>query len=326
MDRYIRELGEKILNGSGVTREEAMRISGVKGRAIYDLLYWANEIRHHFVGDEVNCCALVSAKQGRCPEDCRFCAQSVRFETSVEEYPLMAGEALKGAASNASAIRAGSLGVVTSGRELSGVEVQRLCEGMKGLNGPDGVHLHASPGLLSLENARRLRESGLRRINHNLETSERFFPELCTTHSYADRLRTIKTAREAGLEVCSGGIFGVGETPDDRVDLALALMGLDVDTVPLNFLHPIPGTPLADAEALAPMEILKIIALFRFILPTKEIKIAGGRERCLGDLQGWIFYAGANSIIIGGYLSTKGRSPEEDLRMITDLGLLRAKT
>ena len=174
---------------------------------------------------------------------------------------------------------------------------------------------------MSPQNARQLKNSGVRRINHNLETSERFFPKLCTTHSYSDRIRTIKEAKEAGLEVCSGGIFGVGESPEDRVDLAFTLRELDVDTIPLNFLHPIPGTPLANADPLAPREILGIIALFRFILPTKEIKVAGGREKNLGDLQSWIFYAGANSIIVGGYLSTNGRTPEEDFRMISDLGL-----
>ena len=321
MDCYIKTLGEKVLSGSDVTREEALFISGLRGNAIHDLLYWANKIRQRFLGSDISCCALVSAKQGRCPEDCSFCAQSVRFNTSVDEYPLTDREGLVEAVKGASELCAGSLGIVTSGRELSDEEVDRLCEGTRGVNGTNGLHLHASLGLLSPQNARQLKNSGVRRINHNLETSERFFPKLCTTHSYSDRIRTIKEAKEAGLEVCSGGIFGVGESPEDRVYLAFTLKELDVDTIPLNFLHPIPGTPLANADPLAPREILGIIALFRFILPTKEIKVAGGREKNLGDLQSWIFYAGANSIIVGGYLSTNGRTPEEDFRMISDLGL-----
>ena len=322
VDNHIRVLGEKILDGYEVTRDEAAYICGLnKTDAIYDLLYWANKIRHKFLGDEISCCALVSVKQGRCAEDCGFCAQSARFDTAVEGFGLMGGEGLASAISGAAEPAAGSLGIVTSGRELSDDEVARLCEGVGGVNGTDGIHLHASPGLLSPQNARRLKASGIRRINHNLETSQRFFPRLCTTHSYSDRLRTIRTAREAGLEVCSGGIFGAGESPDDWLDLAFTLRELDVDTVPLNFLHPIPGTPLGGARALAPMEILKIIALYRFVLPAKEIKLAGGRERNLGDLQSWIFYAGASSIIIGGYLSTRGRPPEEDIRMISNLGL-----
>lgn len=321
MDRYIKALGEKVLDGCGVTREEALFIGCLRGDAVYDLLYWANRIRQRFLGNDIHCCALVSAKQGRCPEDCRFCAQSARFNTAVEEFSLMARGGLEGAVRSAPESGAGSLGIVTSGRELSGDELDRLCEEVRGVNGANGVHVHASLGLLSPQGARKLKESGVRRINHNLETSEKFFPRLCTTHSYNDRMRTIMAAREAGLEVCSGGIFGAGESPEDRVDLAFALKEMDVDTVPLNFLHPIPGTPLADAAPLAPRDILGIIALFRFILPTKEIKVAGGREKNLGDLQSWIFYAGASGIIIGGYLSTKGRTPQEDLRMISALGL-----
>ena len=328
MDRRLTSLGEKVLGGSDITGDEASFICGLQGDDVYDLFYWANKIRHKFLGDEVSCCSLVSAKQGKCSEDCSFCAQSVRFDTAVEEFPLIGEDALKGALGNTSKAGAGSLGIVTSGRELSDEEVERLCAGVSRINGANGangakngVHVHGSLGLLSAKTARRLKESGVRRINHNLETSENFFPRLCTSHSYGDRVRTIRLAREAGLEVCSGGIFGVGEMPEDRVDLAFTLKELDVDTVPLNFLNPIPGTPLADVEPLNPIEILRIIALFRFIMPAKEIKVAGGREKNLGDMQSWIFYAGANSIIIGGYLTTKGRPPEEDLRMISDLGL-----
>jgi biotin synthase len=325
VDRLLTSLGEKVLGGTDITRDEASFICGLKGDDVYDLFHWANKLRRKFLGDEISCCSLVSAKQGKCSEDCSFCAQSARFDAEVDEFPLVGEDALKDALGDTSKAGAGSLGIVTSGRELSDTEADRLCDGVSRINGTNGannaVSVHGSLGLLSAETARRLKESGLRRINHNLETSENFFPRLCTSHSYGDRVRTIKLAMEAGLEVCSGGIFGVGETAEDRVDLAFTLKELDVDTVPLNFLHPVAGTPLADVEPLNPIEILRIIALFRFIMPAKEIKVAGGREKNLGDMQSWIFYAGANSIIIGGYLTTKGRPPEEDLRMISDLGL-----
>ena len=169
--------------------------------------------------------------------------------------------------------------------------------------------------------AESLVKSGLKRINHNLETSESFFPNVCSTHAFADRVNTIRVAKESGLEICSGAIFGIGEGINDRINLAFTLKDLDVDVVPLNFLHPIPGTPFEDCTPLTPMEALKIISVFRFILPDKDIKVAGGREVNLRDLQSWMFYAGANSTMIGNYLTTKGRKVEEDLQMINDLKL-----
>lgn len=319
MNASLRQLGEDVLAGAQITRGDALYLLGLDAQEDYELFYWANKIRQHFLGDEITCCAIVSAKQGRCSEDCRFCAQSAWFKTSVEEFSFMSQKEIFAAAEAAHGQGTDSLGIVTSGRELAEDELIHLCQGIKGF--PDGIHAHASLGLLTPGGAKRLKEGGVRRLNHNLETSERYFPELCTTHSYKDRLSTIKAAKAVGLEVCSGGIFGVGELPEDRVELALALRELDVDAIPLNFLHPIPGTPLETAGPLPPREILKIIALFRFILPKKEIKVAGGRQRNLRDLQSWVFYAGASSIIIGNYLTTRGRPSEEDLQMIEDLGL-----
>lgn len=321
MNANLRDLGEKVLEGQNITREEALLILGVEGQALYDLFYWANKIRHKYLGPDITCCTIVSAKQGRCSEDCRFCAQSAWFNTPVEEFSLIGQERLSSVVRDAQRRGANSLGVVTSGRELPEGELLHLSRMLRETEGSGSLHVHASLGLLSPEGACILKASGVKRFNHNLETSERYFPELCTTHSYADRVATIKAGKEAGLEVCSGGIFGVGELPEDRLELAFTLKALEVDTVPLNFLHPIPGTPLETASTLPPMEILKIIALFRFILPRKEIKVAGGRQRNLRDLQSWVFYAGASSIIVGNYLTTKGRAVEEDLQMIIDLGL-----
>ncbi|HHT9117967.1 MAG TPA: biotin synthase BioB [Candidatus Hypogeohydataceae bacterium YC38] len=321
MNANLRDLGEKVLEGQNITREEALLILGVEGQALYDLFYWANKIRHKYLGPDITCCAIVSAKQGRCSEDCRFCAQSAWFNTPVEEFSLIGQERLSSVVRDAQRRGANSLGVVTSGRELPEGELLHLSRMLRETEGPGSLHVHASLGLLSPEGACILKASGVKRFNHNLETSERYFPELCTTHSYADRVATIKAGKEAGLEVCSGGIFGVGELPEDRLELAFTLKELEVDTIPLNFLHPIPGTPLETSSPLSPIEILKIIALFRFILPRKEIKVAGGRQRNLRDLQSWVFYAGASSIIVGNYLTTKGRAVEEDLQMIIDLGL-----
>jgi len=179
----------------------------------------------------------------------------------------------------------------------------------------------ASFGALTPLAARQLYDAGLRRYNHNLETSARFFPTICTTHTFEDRVTTIRHARAAGLQVCSGGIFGMGESPGDRIDMAVALRELDVDSIPINFLNPIPGTPLANAEPLQPMDCLRILGVYRLFFPTRDIKVAGGREAALRDLQSWMFYAGANGAILGNYLTTSGRSAEEDLQMVRDLGM-----
>ncbi|MFN3466721.1 MAG: biotin synthase BioB [Candidatus Brocadiales bacterium] len=319
MNASIKELGEKILSGGRINKEEAAPLLSLKGESLYDLFYWANAIRHHYKGNEITCCGIMSAKRGKCPEDCRFCAQSLWYETGVEEIPLVGEEVVREAALGAVTSRASSLGLVTSGKKLTHGELVSLCRGIRAAC--DVMPIHASLGLLTHEGAKLLSLSGVSRYNHNLETSRRFFPRLCTTHTYEDRLATISVAREAGMEICSGGIFGVGESPEDRLELAFTLKELDVDTVPLNFLHPVPGTPLGYNQRLSPLEILKIIALFRIILPDKDIKVAGGRQKNLRDLQSWIFYAGASSIIVGDYLTTKGTPPEVDLQMIADLGL-----
>ncbi len=319
MNATPKELGEKVLGGERISREEATALLSLRGQSLYDLFYWANAIRHHYKGNEITCCAIMSAKQGKCPEDCRFCAQSLWYETGIEELPLVGEEALREAIQGSMTSGANALGLVTSGKRLTHGELVSLCRGVRSAVGV--MPVHASLGLLTQEGAKLLVLSGVRRYNHNLETSRHFFPSLCTTHTYDDRLATIKVAKEAGMEICSGGIFGVGESPEDRLELAFTLRELDVGTIPLNFLYPIPGTPLGGNQRLSPMEILKVIALFRFILPDKEIKVAGGRQKNLRDLQSWIFFAGASSIIIGDYLTTKGSPPEVDLQMIADLGL-----
>lgn len=318
----IKRIAELSLQNKPVSRDDALYLIKIDGDEVYDLFYWANRIRLKYFEHSITTCSIVSAKQGRCTEDCSFCSQSVRHHTSIDTFPLIDADKIRGVAQCAEQAGSSSLGIVTSGHSISNPdELAHICEAIKTIVKTTCIHPHGSFGALTKEASRSLAKSGLKRINHNLETSERFFPHVCSTHTFTDRVNTIHTAKEAGLEVCSGAIFGIGEEPEDRIDLLFTLKHLDVDVVPLNFLHPISGTPLGDNAYLTPMEALKIISVSRFILPNKEIKIAGGREKNLRDLQSWMFYAGANSAMIGNYLTTKGRRIEEDLQMIRDLRL-----
>jgi biotin synthase len=211
--------------------------------------------------------------------------------------------------------------IVTSGKALKEEEFEEVIESIRLLKKETGLTLCASVGMLTEGRAHRIKEAGLSRYHHNLETAPSFFPRVCTTHEYEEDLDTLKTARAAGLQVCSGGILGLGESPEQRLELAFTLRELGVDSAPLNFLNPIPGTPLARSTALTPLEILKFVALFRFIIPDKDIRICGGREFGLRDLHPLVFWAGANGIMIGNYLTTRGRDHQADWQMIKDLGL-----
>ena len=326
MKRFIHEVSQKVLEGDSIGKDEALQLWSADGQELLSLLDAANRIRGRFKGNEVNLCAVVNAKSGDCSEDCIFCSQSIRHQTNIQEFPLISSEEMLRAAKDAKEIRAERFGIVTSGRRISEREVSVVCEGLHLVREQVSIDRCASLGALSHETVHLLKEAGLERYHHNLESSESFFPNICTTHHFQDRLETVRIAKEAGLEVCSGGIFGLGETPAQRIELALTLRELEVDSVPLNFLHPISGTPCEEMSAPAPLEILKTIAIFRFILPTKEIKVCGGRERNLRSLQSMVFFAGASGILIGNYLTTGGQSPEADLQMIRDLGLrIRAK-
>lgn len=333
INNKISDIGNNILKGNLITKDEAQYLLTIKGEAVYDLLYWANAIRFKYFRNNITLCAILSVKQGGCSEDCKFCAQSSFYRTTASQFPLVDIEIITERIYYAEEIGADSLGLVTSGYSLnpnpfkisSGHSVndfERFCNMVENTSKISNIPLHASIGCMTEEMAYRLIRSGIEKINHNMETSRNHFPNICTTHTYDERLTTIKNAKKAGLKICSGGIFGIGETYDDILELAFELRGLDVDTIPLNFLNPIPGTPLYNNKSvLIPIEILKIIGFFRLVLPEKEIKVAGGRETNLRDLQSWIFYAGANSVIIGDYLTTKGRQVSSDLQMISDLGL-----
>ncbi|BBO16371.1 biotin synthase BioB [Candidatus Brocadia pituitae] len=322
MNNKIKHIADQSLRNEPISRTDALYLMQVGRDEIYDLFFWANQIRLRYFSHSVKACSIVSARQGRCTEDCSFCSQSARYHTGVEEFPLVDAKTILDVATCAEQAGSSSLGIVTSGYGISNPgDLRKICDAVEEIARHTHIHPHGSFGILTHETAQSLAKSGLKRLNHNLETSERFFPKVCSTHTFHDRINTIRCAKEAGLEICSGAIFGIGEEAEDRIDLAFTLKDLDVDVVPLNFLHPISGTPLKDSLPLKPMEALKIISVFRFVLPDKEIKIAGGRERNLRDLQSWMFYAGANSTMIGNYLTTTGRKVEDDFQMIRDLGL-----
>jgi biotin synthase len=319
-DIPVGKLAQAVIAGEDISRNDAVQLLELEGDDRFELLHWANRIRLERLGREISLCCIVSARTSRCSEDCRFCAQSGHYHTEFTPQQLNHQDLLA-AAEKATKLGAHSFGIVSSGYGPTEPELNRLEEVFRNISRSVKIQCCASLGCLSLEQARRLKAMGVKRCHHNLETSERFFPEIVSTHSYEVRLETIRAAKEAGLEVCSGGIMGLGENLEDRVDLALTLRDLDVDCVPINFLNPIPGTPLEHAPPISPMTALQIIAVFRFVLPDKQIKIAGGREHCLRDLQSWIFYAGASSCMVGSYLTTTGRKIEDDFQMIKDLEL-----
>ncbi len=316
------ELEERVLAGHNLTEDEALTLIHLGGEEVYDLISSANRIRRRFKGNKVNLCSIVNAKSGLCPEDCTFCAQSAHFETKAPVYDMIEPERIVEAAKKAKAMHSREFSIVTSGSSVEeGAELDALCSAIEKIKETGGLERCASLGNMSKEALLKLKEAGLQSFHHNLETARSFFPEICTTHDYEEDVETVRTAKELGFETCCGGIFGLGESPEQRVELALTLRELDVDSIPLNFLNPIEGTALAGKPTVEPMEGLKIIALFRFLLPRKDIIVSGGREVTFRDLQPLIFLAGANGTLIGDYLTTKGSSPDRVLTMIRDLGL-----
>lgn len=321
LHQAVRDIGEKVLREEPIEYQDALELIRLGDEHLFDILFFSDKIRKKYKGNRINLCSIVNAKSGRCAEDCAFCAQSAYFKTDIEEYPLLNQEDILNKAQSAKRLGAHEFSIVTSGKEVRGDELESVTRFISSLKENNSIIRCASLGLINKETAQRLKEAGLQNYHHNLETSKSFFPNICTTHSYGENFETIKIAKEAGLYVCCGGIVGMGETKEQRIELAFALRELDVDSVPINFLNPIKETGLEDRPLMEPMEALKTIALFRFILPKKEIIVCGGREVTLRDLQPMIFMAGASGILIGDYLTTKGRNHKEDLQMIKDLGL-----
>jgi len=323
MQGFIEECIHEALNNGGVAPATAQALLETDANLLPLLLAGAGLIRDHHHGQGIRLCAIVNAKSGRCPEDCAFCAQSAHHHTRIETYPLMEPRQILHTAQEAEAMGARRFSIVTSGKVLTPGELEKVVQTLRLLlKEKTGLCLCASLGMVAEGEAHRLKEAGLDRYHHNLETAPSFFPEICTTHRYEEDLDTLRCAQGAGLEVCSGGIFGLGESPAQRLELAYTLKEMGVDSVALNFLNPIPATPLEGTETLAPLEILQSVALFRFILPDKDIRICGGRDVGLRDLHPLVIWAGANGIMIGNYLTTQGRDYQADLQMIDDLGMV----
>lgn len=280
----------------------------------------ANEERKHRAGGKIQLCSIINAKSGRCGEDCKFCAQSIHHNTKISVYPLKSKDELLTEAKRAKEIGAERVVIVTSGKGPKRQEVEKIAEVINTIKEKIGMSPCASLGILDIKALTILKDAGLNSYHHNIETSRRFYPNINTTHTFDDRIRTIRAALEAGLKVCSGGIIGLGESEEDRISMALILKELDIDSIPINILIPMKGTPLEKIKTISLTEILRTIAIFRLITGSRTITICAGRESSvLKDFQGLAFMAGANGMIIGGYLTVKGRSPQDDLVMVEEI-------
>ncbi len=310
-------LAQHIIHGDGeITYDQAMDLAAADASQTPDLIACAAKIRQRFTAPRIFKCTIINAKSGMCPEDCAFCAQSVHHHTEAQTYDLLSARELEETGLKMAQAGATFYSVVTSGTSLNADDIDIVCDVARRLRAKTELTLCASVGLLDAEAARKLKQAGISRYHHNLETARSHFETICSTHGYDDDIETVKVAKAAGLIVCSGGIFGMGESWAQRVELAFTLRELDVDSVPINFLNPIKGTRMESQPLMHPMDALKVIALYRFIHPRKDITICGGREATLKDFQSWIYAAGANGLMMGNYLTTKGRNMDMDLEMI----------
>ena len=315
-----RAIEDNVLNGIQLSDDEIYRL--VKIDNPINLISLADKIRRKFKGKRIKTCSIINAKSGMCDQDCAFCGQSSYHKTKISKYPLLDTEAIVKSATDAAHNGATEFSIVTSGKSInSRDEIRKIKDAIKQIKSKTSMECCASLGVLSKDFLEELKDAGLDRYHHNLETCPSFFSQICTTRHYCENIDTIKAAKEAGLITCCGGIFGMGESPEQRIELALTLRELDPDSIPINFLNPIKNTKLENMSLLAPLEALKTIAIFRIVFPTKDIIICGGREVTLRSLQPMMFPAGANGMIIGDYLTTKGKSVQDDLDMLKDLGM-----
>lgn len=312
---------EKILGGGRIDLSEALALSEAAGTDLADLIASACRVKECYRGTSVDICSIVNAKSGACSEDCRFCAQSSHYSTDSPVYPLIDVNQMDEAAREARKNGARRFCIVTSGRGIDDeTDLRNIAKGIERVSAA-GLSPCATLGTLTHDQLGYLKDSGLHRYHHNIESSREFFPKICTTHTFDERTDLLRHARSIGLSACSGGILGMGETMRDRVSMAFSLQELDVESVPLNFLMPIAGTPMEKVTPITPLEALHAIALFRMVLPDREIRVCGGRGSALGDLHPRIFQAGADGFMIGNYLTRTGLDPASDLRMLKELGL-----
>ena len=309
-------LTEKVLNGGQITEEEALKLYG---EPLEELCESADRIRRHFCGSRFDLCTIINGKSGRCSENCRFCAQSAHNHTGVTEYPLLPDDEIVAQAKRDHEQGVLRYSIVTSGKRLSDGEVERMCGVIRRIRSEVGIQVCVSFGLLNEEQYRKLKEAGASRVHNNLETSGENFANVCTTHTFEDKVSAIRAAQAAGLAVCSGGIMGLGETPKDRISMAMSLRELGIKSVPVNMLNPIPGTPFEKNPRLTADDMRRIVAVYRFILPEASIRLAGGRG-LLEDKGKGCFVSGANAAISGDMLTTAGITTKTDLEMLEELG------
>lgn len=315
------QMAEQAIAGELLSRADARAVLQAPDDAILEQLAAAYRVRRHHWGNRVRLHFLLNAQSGLCPEDCHYCSQSKISSAEIEKYPMMAQEQILAAAERAHALQAGTFCMVISGRSPSERVFSQVLEAVRSVKQHYPLKICACLGLLNEQQTQQLAEAGVDRVNHNLNTSEAHHGEICTTHGFQERVSTVQAVQKAGITTCSGGILGMGESDDDVIDMALSLRELNVTSVPLNFLIPIPGTPFEGINTLTPHRCLRILCLFRLLLPSQEIRIAGGREVHLRHLQPLGLYA-ANSIFIGDYLTTPGQAARADLEMIRDAGFV----
>ena len=312
----LEKLTDKVLNGEQITKEEAMNLYE---QPLEELCESADQIRRKFCAEQFDICTIINGKSGRCSENCKFCAQSAHNHTGAEEYPLLPDEEIIAQARTNHEQGVLRYSIVTSGKRLSDAEVERMCGTVRRIRDEVGIAVCVSFGLLNEAQFRKLKEAGVTRVHNNLESSRRNFPNVCTTHTFDDKIAAIRAAQAAGLTVCSGGIMGLGETDEDRIDMALTLRELGIKSIPVNMLNPIPGTPFENNPKLTGEDMRRIVAVYRFILPDASIRLAGGRG-LLSDKGKSCFTSGANAAISGDMLTTAGITTKTDMAMLDELG------
>lgn len=309
-------LKQRVLSGEQINQDDALLLCDVP---LDELCGAADEIRRHFCGNTFDICTIINGKCGRCSEDCNYCAQSTHYKTEIEEYPLLGTEELLRQAKYNADMGVLRYSIVTSGRKLSDAEVDTVCDSIRAIKEQVEIEVCVSFGLLGEAQFRKVKEAGASRVHCNLESSRNYFPSVCTTHTYDEKIETLNAAKRGGLGVCSGGIMGLGETMEDRIHMALTIRELGVKSVPVNFLNPIPGTPYENNKPVSDAEKRRIIAIYRFLLPTASIRLAGGRGLIQDKGEG-CFRSGANAAISGDMLTTSGITIETDKELLNKLG------
>lgn len=315
----FQQLADKALSGIMPERHELREVLDAPDELLPEILSAAFRVRHRYFGKRVQIHVLQNAKSGLCPEDCHYCSQSSVSDAPIDRYPFMSKEKLVESAKQAKAAGAVRFCIVNSGRGPTHKEIDEITDAVREIRAQTGMNVCCSLGLMNEEKTKKLKDAGVGRVNHNLNTSRDHHPAIVTTHTYDDRVATIESVKSAGIGTCSGGIIGMGESDDDIIDLAMTLRAMDIDSIPVNFLHAIPATPFEQKKELTPQRCLKTLCLFRFVNPDKEIRVAGGREVNLRSLQPLSLYP-ANSIFVNGYLTTPGQAASDAHQMIADLG------